>query len=86
MSHHPKAIFGRKNDPKIWDYIGVINTFYLGLIRLENELNDAVAKLDEGGIVSEDFESDIKNAIKDLSPLKKKLSTGIIAERTRQGA
>ena len=79
-------MFGRTNDPKIWDYIGAVNTFYFSLIKAENQLLDEIANLDAGEQVGEDFSDDISAALRDFRRAKTELARQIDLERRKQGA
>ena len=85
-SYDPSCIFGRTNDPRIWDYIGAINMFYHGMLALENELNAQIEDISDGGQSGEDFKSDTYNALKGYRAFKKRIRTGITVERRQQGA
>ena len=78
-------IFGRNDSDRHDVYFSVINQYYLRANRSYNRIRREIGTLDNNDQESEDFESDIMNAIKDLEEAKNRLGEKLDAHRKAMG-
>ena len=85
MTNKQNFIFGLHDSERHDEYFGIVNTYYLDLVRLENEFLANLAGLNDGSQESEDFDEDANSLFDDLRTQRTKIGQKISAHRKAMG-
>lgn len=85
MTNKQNFIFGRHDSERHDEYFGLVNTYYLDLVRRENEFVANLAGLNDGSQESQDFGEDLLNLFDDLRTQRAKIGQKIAAHRKAMG-
>jgi len=79
------TIFGREDSPRVMEYFGALNQYYLALVKAENELQSALSAITKRDQISADFESDIAAQLVKIRQGQKDLAERIKKQRREMG-
>ena len=85
MTNKQNFIFGRHDSKRHDEYFDVVDTYYLRLVRLEDEFLDDLTGLSDGSQETEDMDEDATNLFDDLRTQRAKIGQKIAAHRKAMG-
>ena len=85
MTNKQNLIFGRHDSDRHDEYFGLVNTYYLDLVRRENEFISGLAAMNLADVSSKDLAEDALNLFDDLRTQRTKIGQKIAAHRKAMG-